>query len=83
MAASPSDSDYVNQEFPPGAGLENLVYGIWDVHAAAPVVLMMASLALVLKGHVGVVPALATGEILTALGILSFAANLFINVKQV
>lgn len=42
---------------------------------------MMGSLALLLNGNTAVVPALIAGELLTAAGVLAFAANLFVNVK--
>jgi hypothetical protein len=38
--------DYVNDQFPPGPGLEQLAYGIWDVHAGKAAVLVMPVLRL-------------------------------------
>jgi AraC-like DNA-binding protein len=34
-------NDYINEEFPPGPGLEQLAYGIWDVRATKAAVLAM------------------------------------------
>lgn len=41
MDAASFVPDYVNEEFPPGPGLEQVVYGIWDVHAGKAAVLAM------------------------------------------
>ena len=41
MDAAAFLSDYVNEEFPPGPGLEQLAYGLWDVRATAASVLAM------------------------------------------
>lgn len=38
--------DYVNEQFPPGPGLEQVAYGIWDVRAHAPAVQVMPTLQL-------------------------------------
>jgi hypothetical protein len=43
---------------------------------------MMVALALLLMGNVALAPVLAAAEIVAALGILAFAANLFVNVKR-
>jgi hypothetical protein len=45
--------------------------------------IMMAALALVLSGKLSMLPALVLGECLTAAGVLTFAVNLFVNVKSV
>ncbi|OWW22121.1 helix-turn-helix domain-containing protein [Noviherbaspirillum denitrificans] len=41
MDAAAFLSEYVNEEFPPGPGLEQLAYGLWDVRAAGAAVLAM------------------------------------------
>ena len=41
MDAAAFISDYVNEEFPPGPGLEQVAYGIWDVRATRAAVLAM------------------------------------------
>lgn len=41
MDAAAFFSDYINEEFPPGPGLEQLAYGIWDVRATRAAVLAM------------------------------------------
>lgn len=46
MDAIPFLSTYVNEEFPAGRGLEQLAYGIWDVHASQPAVMSMPSIQL-------------------------------------
>jgi hypothetical protein len=51
----------------------------WLLNLALPV--MMGALAAVLFGQTGVVPVLAVAEIVGALGIAAFAANLFMNLK--
>ena len=52
----------------------------WLMNLALPV--MMTGLGLVLFGRMEVVPAMVVGEIAAALGIVTFAANLFINLKH-
>jgi hypothetical protein len=52
----------------------------WLLNLALPV--MMVALGLVLFGQTGVVPVLALAEIVAALGVAAFAANLFINLKN-
>jgi len=52
----------------------------WLLNLALPV--MMGALTLLLLGHMGIAPVLAIGEIVAALAILAFAANLFLNLKQ-
>lgn len=43
MDASPFLPTYVNEQFPPGSGLEQLAYGIWDVRASQAAVMSMPS----------------------------------------
>ena len=52
----------------------------WLANVSLPV--MSVSLALLLTGTRQVLPALVISEILAALGILVFAANLFLNVRN-
>jgi hypothetical protein len=52
----------------------------WLLNLALPV--MMLALGLVLFGQMAVVPVLGAAEIVAALGIAAFAANLFINLKS-
>jgi hypothetical protein len=52
----------------------------WLLNLALPV--MMSALGLLLFGQVGVAPVLALAEIVAALGIVAFAANMFINLKH-
>jgi hypothetical protein len=52
----------------------------WLLNLALPV--MMGALSMLLLGHVGIAPVLAISEIIGALAILAFAANLFLNLKQ-
>jgi len=52
----------------------------WLLNLALPV--MMSALGLLLFGQVGVAPVLALAEVAAALGIVAFAANMFINLKQ-
>jgi uncharacterized membrane protein YhaH (DUF805 family) len=52
----------------------------WLMNLALPV--MMVALGLVLFGQMAVVPVLGAAEIVAALGVLAFAANLFINLKN-
>jgi hypothetical protein len=51
----------------------------WLHNAALPV--MMGALTLLLLGHAEVVPVLAGAEIVAAVGVIVFAANVFINVR--
>lgn len=52
----------------------------WLLNLSMPV--MMAALSAILLGHTELVPVLATAEIAGAIGIVAFAANLFINLKR-
>jgi len=65
----------------PQAGNSRLARAhFWLLNLALPV--MMVALGLVLFGRMEVAPVLALGEIVAAVGILAFAANLFINLKN-
>jgi len=52
----------------------------WLLNLALPV--MMVALSMMLLGHMAFAPALVIAEIIAALAILAFAANLFLNLKQ-
>jgi hypothetical protein len=65
----------------PKAGTSRLARAhFWLLNLALPV--MMVALGLVLFGRMEVAPLLALGEIVAAAGIVAFAANLFINLKN-
>lgn len=65
----------------PQAGASRLArVHFWLLNLALPV--MMGALAMLLLGHVGAAPVLATAEIVGALAILAFAANLFLNLER-
>ena len=65
----------------PKAGASRLArLHFWLLNLALPV--MMGALTLLLLGHMGIAPVLAISEIVGALAILAFAANLFLNLKQ-
>jgi hypothetical protein len=65
----------------PQAGESRLARAhFWLMNLSMPV--MMVALALLLMGNVALVPVLAASEIVAALGIAAFAANLFVNVKR-
>jgi hypothetical protein len=65
----------------PQAGASRLArLHFWLLNLALPV--MMGALSMLLLGHVAVAPVLAIAEIIAALAILAFAANLFLNLKQ-
>jgi cbb3-type cytochrome oxidase subunit 1 len=65
----------------PTAGTSRLARAhFWLLNLALPV--MMVALALVLFGRMDVAPVLALAEIVGAAGIVAFAANLFINLKN-
>jgi hypothetical protein len=65
----------------PKAGESRLARAhFWLMNLALPV--MMVALGLVLFGQMAVVPVLGAAEIVAALGILAFAANLFVNLKN-
>lgn len=64
----------------PQAGYSKLAkVHFWLHNIALPV--MMVSLSFLRFGHTGVIPVLAISEIVAAVGILVFAANIFINLK--
>lgn len=64
----------------PQAGTSRLARAhFWLLNLALPV--MMVALGLVLFGRMDVAPVLALAEIVGALGIAAFAANLFLNLK--
>jgi cbb3-type cytochrome oxidase subunit 1 len=52
----------------------------WLINTSLPV--MMIALSLFKLGNAGVVPVLAISEFVAAAGILSFAANIFVNVRK-
>lgn len=52
----------------------------WLLNLALPV--MMVALSMLLLGRMAFAPALVVAEIIAALAILAFAANLFLNLKQ-
>ena len=65
----------------PQAGASRLArVHFWLLNLALPV--MMGALSMLLLGHVAVAPVLAIAEVIGALAILAFAANLFLNLKQ-
>jgi hypothetical protein len=65
----------------PRAGASRLAQLHFLLHnIALPV--MMGSLALLLSGNTSVVPALIASEFVAAAGVLVFACNVFINLKQ-
>ena len=64
----------------PAAGHSRLAkVHFWLQNIGLP--LMLLSLTLLVQGHPGIIPLLGTAEIATALGILVFAANIFLNLK--
>ena len=60
------------------SGLARLHF--WLLNLALPV--MMGALTMLLLGHMSIAPVLAISEIVGALAILAFAANLFLNLRQ-
>jgi hypothetical protein len=65
----------------PQAGASRLArVHFWLLNLALPV--MMGALTMLLLGHAGAAPVLATAEIVGALAILAFAANLFLNLQK-
>jgi hypothetical protein len=65
----------------PKAGASKLAkVHFWLMNLSLPA--MMAALALVLTGHLALVPVLGASEIVAAVAIAAFAANLFINLKD-
>lgn len=64
----------------PQAGASRLArVHFWLLNLALPV--MMGALTMLL-GHAGIAPVLAIAEIVGALAILAFAANLFLNLER-
>lgn len=65
----------------PQAGESRLAKAhFWLMNLSFPV--MLGALALLLLGNAKVVPVMAAAEIGAALGVLAFAANLFLNLKK-
>lgn len=65
----------------PEAGASKLAKAhFWLMNLSVPV--MMATLAMVLLGNLTVIPVLAISEIVAAIGVLAFAANIFMNLKK-
>jgi len=65
----------------PQAGRSRLArLHFWLQNLALPV--MLVSLTLLVLGHPGVIPVLGTAEIVAGLGIVAFAANIFLNLKR-
>lgn len=65
----------------PKAGTSRLArVHFWLMNLALPV--MMTALGFVLFGQTAVVPVLGVAEVVGALGIAAFAANLFVNLKD-
>lgn len=65
----------------PDAGASKLAkIHFWLMNLALPV--MMGSLAAMLLGHTAVLPALIVSEFMAAGGVLAFAANIFLNLRQ-
>lgn len=65
----------------PDAGASKLAtIHFWLMNLALPV--MMGSLAAMLLGHTAVLPALIASEFMAAGGVLAFAANIFLNLRQ-
>lgn len=65
----------------PGAGNSRLGRShFWLANLSLPV--MSVALALVVQGQRQFIPVLAIGEIVAALSILAFAANIFLNLKN-
>lgn len=65
----------------PHAGMNRLAkVHFWTTNLALPV--MSIALTLLLLGQRAAIPFLAASEIVTALGIVSFAFNIFLNLKK-
>lgn len=65
----------------PAAGTSRLARAhFWLLNLALPV-MMLAMARLVAAGDTSVLPAMVGAEVAVALGVLAFAANLFVNVK--
>jgi hypothetical protein len=66
--------------FPKAGGSKLAKVHFWLMNLSLPA--MMVSLMLVLTGHLVAVPVLVSAELVAALAIIAFAANLFVNLKQ-
>ncbi|SRR6266571_3598448 len=66
--------------FPKAGGSKLAKVHFWLMNLSLPA--MMISLALVLTGHLVAVPVLVSAEMVAALAIIAFAANLFVNLKE-
>lgn len=66
--------------FPQAGGSRLARIHFWLMNVAQPV--MLVALSMLLFGNMAVAPVLAISEIVAAAGILVFAANLFLNLKQ-
>lgn len=65
----------------PQAGVSRLAkLHFWLLNLALPV--MMGALTILMLGNRGIVPVLAVSEIVAAISILLFAANIFLNLKR-
>lgn len=65
----------------PAAGASRLAkVHFWLMNLSLPV--MMGALTMLLLGNASVVPVLAISEIAAAIGILAFAANIFMNLNK-
>lgn len=65
----------------PKAGESRLAKAhFWLMNLSLPV--MMATLAMLMLGNTGVIPVLVLAEVATALSVLAFAANIFLNLKK-
>jgi hypothetical protein len=65
--------------FPRAGGSVLARVHFWLMNLAQPV--MLVTLSMLLFGKTGVEPVLAVSDIVAAVGILTFAANLFLNLK--
>ena len=65
--------------FPKAGGSKLAKVHFWLMNLSLPA--MMVSLMLVLTGHLVAVPVLVSAELVAALAIVAFAANLFVNLK--
>ena len=66
--------------FPKAGGSKLAKVHFWLMNLALPA--MMGSLAMVVMGKLAAVPVLVVSEMVAALAIITFAANLFINLKD-
>ncbi|HZV65173.1 MAG TPA: hypothetical protein VFG03_09755 [Telluria sp.] len=65
--------------FPKAGGSKLARLHFWLMNLSLPA--MMIALMLVLTGHLVAVPVLVSAELVAALAIIAFAANLFVNLK--